>query len=180
MKLTHIFDARVDINMPYPQFEGAVGTHVIFDVRDGVVTEVGGSGINGTIASVGGDWAFYPGDGYWRLDIRSVVDLSTGGRLLLRAQGLVEINAAVQAALTPPDFGEIQFGDAYFSSVVQFDIAPTQTIIDPTTFAQETITLPEEIALLRHRLGVTRGRFGLGFVEYQMFRVDDPGPGSAP
>jgi hypothetical protein len=156
MNLTHIFNARVTVTMPPTMLKGGSGDHVIFDVSAGTVTEVNGSGINGVVEPVGGDWAFHPGDDYWRLHIRSILTLDAGVRLHMRARGTVEINDAVEKALATG--GEVQFGDAYFVSSVQFDTDPSA---------------PANIALLRHRLGVTQGRFGAGFVEYKMFRIDD-------
>ncbi len=152
MECEEIFEARVETSMPPTMLKSAFGDRVIFDVLGGKFS----GQLDGEVEPVGGDWALAPGDGWWHLDIRSILRLTSGSRLHARARGRVEVNAAVQKALQTG--GEIQYGDTYFVSAVEIDCADSGA--------------PALALDLSHSVCVTQGRFGAGWVEYKLFRVN--------
>tara|TARA_R110000868_G_scaffold39980_4_gene138627 strand:- start:849 stop:1298 length:450 start_codon:yes stop_codon:yes gene_type:complete len=124
MKLVKEFTFKAMLKPPVPIGAGPIGTRMYYEVTRG---EVEGERLRGKVLG-GGEWALIGPDGYLRVDVRAQVETHDGAFLYVQYFGLLEMNAAVQAAIssgTGTEFGDQQFhtnprietGDARYSWV---------------------------------------------------------------
>lgn len=127
---------------------GPYGARVAASLSGGTVE---GARINGTVAGAGADWALVRSDGFVRIDVRLQIVTDDGAGIYLQYLGLLEMNEAVNAAMTGG--GETAFDDQYIRTTPIFE------------------TGDERYAWLNQSVFVARGRMTPGGVEYEVFRV---------
>ena len=108
MNLVQEFIFKARLNPPLPIGEGPIGTRMYYDLAGGEVT---GDRLNGTILG-GGEWALIGPDGILRVDVRAQVETNDGAYLYIQYVGLLDVNEAVQDALT--NGTGTDYGDQYF------------------------------------------------------------------
>ena len=108
MKLIHEFTFNATLAAPMPVGAVPIGTRMVYPVTGGIVT---GERLSGTVVG-GGEWALIGPDGFLRPDVRVEVETHDGAFLYMQYTGLLEMNAAVQAATGSG--GETAFEDQYF------------------------------------------------------------------
>jgi hypothetical protein len=107
--LVHEFTMTAELAPSVPVGPGPLGDRRIRPVLGGTVS---GERISGRVDSGGGDWILTGADGYGRLDVRLTITTIDGARLYVQYLGVIEYNAAAQAA----NAGEraSDYGDHYF------------------------------------------------------------------
>ncbi|MFT4518141.1 MAG: hypothetical protein ACI9JM_000518 [Halioglobus sp.] len=108
MKLVQEFTCKASLKQPLPIGAGPIGTRVYYDVAGGEVT---GDRICGKVLG-GGEWALIGPDGFLRVDVRLQVETHDGAFLYIQYLGLLELNEAVQSALSSG--AGTEYGDQYF------------------------------------------------------------------
>ena len=127
----------------------AGGTRLVVPVSGGWVR---GDRVNGEILPPGADWVLVGGDGFGRVDVRLQVRTDDGATLYVAYEGLLEINAAVTAALADPAV-ETSWDDQYFRVAPRFESGA-----EPYRWMQQA-------------LFVARGRIATDGVEYEVSQV---------
>lgn len=150
MKLEYELSYQASLKPPVAVGPGPYGTRMFFEVIGG---EFEGPRLKGKLLTGGGDWLLVGADGFGRLDVRAQFLTHDGAAIYLRYEGLLEMNAAVQAAVSSPDKGT-DYGDQYFRSAPRFETG------DP------------RYAWLNQALFVGEGHIRPGpIVEYKVYRV---------
>lgn len=108
MKLIHEFTFTGTLKPPLPIGAGPIGTRMYYEVTGGTFT---GDRLRGKLIG-GGEWALIGPDGFIRVDVRLQVETHDGAYLYVQYNGLLEMNANVQAALASGK--GTNFGDQYF------------------------------------------------------------------
>ena len=140
---------RAALKAPRDCGKGPFGQRVIVEVLGGDVTL---EGVTGTILTGGADWLLFGEDGYGRLDVRAQIETDDGALLYVQYFGVLEANAAVQAALA--NGTGTDYGDHYFRTNPRVETG------DPRYFP------------LTQRLFVGEGHFLPGLtVEYRVYQV---------
>ncbi|MDX2378688.1 MAG: DUF3237 domain-containing protein [Acidimicrobiia bacterium] len=147
MELIHEFTFQAHLGDTLVPGAGPQGTRVVANVTGGWAR---GERISGSIVGAGADWALIGSDGFNRLDVRAQIQTDDGAVLYVSYTGLLEMNEAVQQALSG---AESQYDDAYFRTTPLIETGhPDYTWVNTTLF-------------------VARGRFVENGVEYEVFRV---------
>ena len=108
MNLVQEFTFTATLKPPLPIGAGPIGTRMYYEVTSG---EIIGDRLRGTLLG-GGEWALIGPDGFLRIDVRLQAETHDGAHLYIQYTGLLELNEAVQGALTSgsgTDFGEQYF-----------------------------------------------------------------------
>lgn len=108
MKLVQECSFSATLKPPVPVGAGPIGTRMVYEVSGG---EVVGERLRGRVLG-GGEWALIAPDGFLRVDVRVQVDTHDGAHIYVQYLGLLEMNDAVQRAVTAG--GGTDFGDQYF------------------------------------------------------------------
>ena len=108
------------------------------------------TGSLGKVEGAGADWALIGSDGWARVDVRGSDRHRRRRVLYLTYLGIMEVNAAVQAALAG---GETSFDDQYFRTTPRIE------------------TGDERYAWVNQTQFVAQGRFIPDGVEYQVYRA---------
>jgi len=126
---------------------GPAGMRLVASVSGG---KCRGERLNGSLRGAGADWLVIGNDGFGRLDVRGQLVTDDGAVIYLQYGGLLEMNAAVNAAGTS---GETRFEDQYFRTTPRMETGdPRYAWVNTTLFA-------------------ARGRIVPGGVEYEVFRL---------
>lgn len=128
---------------------GPGGTRLVVPVTGGWVR---GDRLAGEILPPGADWVLVGSDGFGRVDVREQVRTDDGATIFVAYEGLLEINAAVTAALADPA-AETSWDDQYFRVAPRFESGS------------------ETYGWMHQALFVARGRIALDGVEYEVSRV---------
>jgi hypothetical protein len=96
MKLVQEFVARAFLKPPLPIGPGPFGNRVFYEVTGG---RLEGDRVRADVLG-GGEWALLGADGYVRIDVRLQARTDDDALLYLQYAGLLEVNEAVQAAMT--------------------------------------------------------------------------------
>lgn len=104
-----VYEFSFDAQLVPPLDMGATprGQRMYFEVGEG---EVRGERLRGRLLS-GGDWLLVGPDGFGRLDVRAQIQTHDGAYLYVHYHGVLEMNAAVGAALQ--NGSGTAFEDAY-------------------------------------------------------------------
>jgi hypothetical protein len=108
MRLVEEFTITALLKPPLPIGPGPIGTRVYYEIASG---EVSGERLRGTVLG-GGEWALIRPDGFLNVDVRAQLSTHDGASLYVQYLGLLELNDAVQAALTAG--GGTGYDDQYF------------------------------------------------------------------
>ena len=108
MDMVEEFTLKATLKEPMPIGAGPVGTRVLYEVSGGEVT---GERVRGRVLG-SGDWGLITNDGFLRLDVRLQVETWDGAYLYIQYLGLLELNEAVQTALSTG--GGTDYDDQYF------------------------------------------------------------------
>lgn len=139
MNLEHELTYRALLKPPLEIGAGPYGNRAYFEVIGG---EFEGERLRGKITSGGGDWILFGADGFGRLDVRAQFVTHDGAALYLRYEGLLEMNAAVQSAVSTTDRGT-SFADHYFRTCPRFETGdPRYAWLNQTLFVAEGHFLP--------------------------------------
>ena len=96
MNMVEEFTLKATLKEPMPIGAGPLGTRVLYEVTGGEAT---GERVRGRVLG-GGDWGLIANDGFLRLDVRLQVETWDGAYLYIQYLGLLELNEAVQTALS--------------------------------------------------------------------------------
>jgi hypothetical protein len=140
MNLEYEFSYRANLKAPVAVGPGPYGTRLFVEVTGGSFE---GKRLKGKILTGGGDWLLVGSDGFGRLDVRAQAATEDGAILYLSYQGVVEMNAKVQAALSDPNSSATDFADQYFRAAPRFETGdPRYAWLNQTLFVSEGRILP--------------------------------------
>ncbi len=116
---------------------GPIGTRMYYEIASGEVT---GERLRGRVVG-GGEWALIGPDGFLRVDVRAQVETHDGAFLYVQYVGLLELNDAVQGALTSG--AGTDYGDQYFYTNPRFETGDARYAwVNKTFFIGEGHILP--------------------------------------
>ena len=122
---------------PLPIGPGPIGMRVYYEVSGGEVT---GDRLRGSVLG-GGEWALIGPDGYLRVDVRLQVQTHDGAVIYVQYTGLLEMNDAVQSAITTG--GGTDYGDQCFYTNPRMETGdPRYAWVNTTFFIGEGRILP--------------------------------------
>lgn len=96
MKLVQECTFTASLEPPLPIGPGPIGMRVYYGVSGGEIT---GDRLRGKVLG-GGEWALIGPDGFLRVDVRAQIETHDGALIYAQYFGLLEMNGAVQQALT--------------------------------------------------------------------------------
>ncbi|MBT4522184.1 MAG: DUF3237 domain-containing protein [Halieaceae bacterium] len=138
MNLTQEFTLSATLDEPLSIGAGPIGTRVFYDVTGGKIV---GDRVNGTLLG-GGEWALIGPDGFLRVDVRLQVETHDGAYIYIQYVGLLEMNGAVQGALTNNTGTE--YGDQYFFTNPRIETGDERYAwLNTTFFVGEGHILPD-------------------------------------
>ena len=108
MKLVQECSFAAALKPPVPIGAGPIGTRMYYEIDGG---EVVGERLRGRVLG-GGEWALIGPDGFLRVDVRAQVETHDGAHIYVQYLGLLEMNDAVQRAVTSG--GGTEYDDQYF------------------------------------------------------------------
>jgi hypothetical protein len=147
--LTEEFVLRIEVAPPIDLGTGMAGHRLIAELIRG---RASGPRFNAVLLTGGADWILLGPDGIGRIDVRSQLQTDDGAFVYMQYRGLIEMNAAVHAAITSGR--ECEFTDQYCRVVVKFE------------------TGDDRYRWLQERIFLAQGRPLPGGIEYRVFRVD--------
>jgi hypothetical protein len=148
MELERAMTYRCVTGNPIEIHDGITGRQV-WEVVEATLE---GDGISATLAATGSDWMAVGDDGYWRPDVRVILETDDGAMIGLGYTGLVEQTDAFVAAAEADE--PTAWQDQYMRMALRF------------------ATSDARYAELTRSLFVAQGRIlGTGRVEYAVYRI---------
>ena len=139
MNLEYEFSYRATLKAPLAVGPGPYGTRLVVEVTGGTFE---GKRLKGKILTGGADWLLVGADGFGRLDVRAQLATEDGATLYLAYEGLLEMNAKVQAAISEGK-SATDFADQYFRAAPRFESGdPRYAWLNQTLFVSEGRVLP--------------------------------------
>lgn len=141
--LEHVFDARIDVGIPYEVGLTAAGQRRVIAINGGTVD---GPALSGTVLPGGADFQTIAADGLTRLHARYVIESREGERVYVENDGLrfgpPEALARIRQGL-PVDPALI-----YFRTAPRFETAsPRLAWMTTTLFVASGMRTPDQVIL---------------------------------
>lgn len=116
MELKPLFSYRADLDKPIHIGSAAFGVRDILRIKGG---EVWGDALSGKLLPAGGEFQLTDADGYFRINVRLVIESSEGIPIYMHYTGVADMPPAFKAEVYRKGYSD--FGDCYFMTQPRFE-----------------------------------------------------------